>query len=102
MYRQAVCLGAGDGPRGPCLPYHRRPPRLREGLSEGFSGRTELPTTLIFADEDSHAGGTVTLVREKYGRGSRFSQQIACRTGFIRVKHPDGTETLEDQQHDVR
>jgi type I restriction enzyme R subunit len=70
---------------------------FREKLfTEIFPGRTEVPKTLIFAKDDSHAEDIVQIVREEFGKGNDFCQKITYRTGTIRVpikrKLPDGTE----------
>jgi len=64
-----------------------------------FPGRTEVPKTLIFAKDDSHAEDIVNIVREEFGKGNDFCQKITYRTGTVRVlakkKLPDGTEVEE-------
>jgi type I restriction enzyme R subunit len=68
-------------------------------FTEIFPGRTEVPKTLIFAKDDSHAEDIVNIVREEFGKGNDFAQKITYRTGFIRdvVKKtsPDGQEIEE-------
>jgi type I restriction enzyme, R subunit len=54
-------------------------------LPEAFPGRTELPKTLIFAKDDSHADDIVRLVREVFAEGNDFCQKITYRTGFTKV-----------------
>ena len=65
-------------------------------FTEIFPGRTEVPKTIIFAKDDSHADDIVRIVREEFGRGNDFCQKITYRTGVMRVtdkvKNPDGTE----------
>jgi type I restriction enzyme R subunit len=67
--------------------------------SEIFPGRTEVPKTIIFAKDDSHADDIVDIVREEFGRGNDFCQKITYRTGVMRhtrlVTDPDGTEREE-------
>jgi type I restriction enzyme R subunit len=46
---------------------------------EIFPGRTEVPKTLIFAKDDSHADDIVQIVREEFGRGNEFAQKITYR-----------------------
>ena len=59
---------------------------FREKLfTEIFPGRTEVPKTLIFAKDDSHADDIVQIVREEFGKGNDFSQKITYRTGTARV-----------------
>ena len=41
-------------------------------FSEIFPGRTEVPKTLIFAKDDSHAEDIVHLVWEEFGKGNEF------------------------------
>ena len=64
-----------------------------------FPGRTEVPKTLIFAKDDSHAEDIVSIVREEFGKGNDFCQKITYRTGTVRVptkkKLPDGAEVEE-------
>jgi type I restriction enzyme, R subunit len=61
-----------------------------------FPGRTEVPKTLIFARDDSHADDIVQIVREEFGKGNDFCQKITYRTGKVRVSkqvtREDGTE----------
>jgi type I restriction enzyme R subunit len=45
-----------------------------------FPGRTEVPKTLIFAKDDSHAEDVVEIVREEFGRGNAFCQKITYKT----------------------
>lgn len=45
-----------------------------------FPGRTEVPKTLIFAKDDTHADDIVGIVREEFGRGNDFCQKITYRT----------------------
>ena len=45
-----------------------------------FPGRTEVPKTLIFARDDSHADDIVQIVREEFGKGNDFAQKITYRT----------------------
>jgi len=47
---------------------------------EIFPGRTEVPKTLIFAKDDSHAEDIVKIVREEFGKGNEFAQKITYRT----------------------
>ncbi|HZZ26928.1 MAG TPA: type I restriction-modification enzyme R subunit C-terminal domain-containing protein [Pirellulales bacterium] len=65
-------------------------------FTEIFPGRNEVPKTIIFAKDDSHADDIVRIVREEFGRGNDFCQKITYRTGVMRltkkVSDPDGTE----------
>ncbi len=45
-----------------------------------FPGRTEVPKTIIFAKDDSHADDIVRIVREEFGKGNDFCQKITYRT----------------------
>ncbi len=49
-------------------------------FTEIFPGRTEVPKTLIFAKDDSHAEDIVRIVREEFGKGNDFCQKITYRT----------------------
>ncbi len=66
-------------------------------LPEAFPGRAEVPKTLIFAKDDSHADDIVRLAREEFAAGNDFCQKITYRTGFTKVvrtvTEDDGTET---------
>jgi len=65
-------------------------------FTELFPGRTEVPKTLIYAKDDSHADDIVRIVREVFGKGNDFAQKITYRTGTARIVEkvvgPDGTE----------
>lgn len=61
-------------------------------LPDAFPGRTEVPKTLIFAKDDSHADDVVRIVREEFGEGNDFCQKITYRTGFTKV-----TRTVTDE-----
>src|SRR5205085_10271571 len=66
-------------------------------FTEIFPGRSEVPKTLIFAKDDSHADDIVQIVRDEFGKGDDFAQKITYRTGTARivtkVSGPDGIET---------
>ena len=54
---------------------------FRERLfSEIFPGRSEVPKTLIFAKDDSHADDIVQMVREEFGKGSAFAVKITYKS----------------------
>ncbi|HEU4321911.1 MAG TPA: DEAD/DEAH box helicase family protein [Roseiflexaceae bacterium] len=53
-------------------------------FSEIFPGRSEVPKTLIFAKDDSHAEEIVRIVREEFGRGNEFCQKITYRVSGVR------------------
>ncbi|HEY2920621.1 MAG TPA: type I restriction-modification enzyme R subunit C-terminal domain-containing protein [Candidatus Binatia bacterium] len=66
-------------------------------FTEIFPGRRDVPKTLIYAKDDSHADDIVQIVREEFGKGNEFAQKITYRTGFIAVTEifvgPDGKES---------
>jgi type I restriction enzyme, R subunit len=54
---------------------------FKENLfTEIFPDRTQVPKTLIFAKDDSHADDIVQVVREEFGRGNDFAVKITYRT----------------------
>ena len=55
-------------------------------FTEMFPGRTDLPKTLIFAKDDTHADDIVRICREVFGKGNDFCQKITYRTGFTRME----------------
>jgi len=68
-------------------------------FTEIFPGRTDVPKTLVFAKDDSHAEDIVQVLREEFGKGNDFAQKITYRSGVARVvtrkKREDGTEVEE-------
>ena len=54
-------------------------------FTEIFPGRTEVPKTLIYAKDDSHADDIVQVVREEFGKGNDFAQKITYRTGTAKI-----------------
>ena len=68
-------------------------------FTEIFPGRTDVPKTLIYAKDDSHADDIVQIVREEFGKGNEFAQKITYRTGTARVVTKrvgaDGSEVEE-------
>ncbi len=62
-------------------------------FTEIFPGRTDVPKTLIFAKDDSHADDIVQIVRDEFGKGNDFCQKITYRTSVARVVTK---KTLED------
>ncbi|HRH88883.1 MAG TPA: DEAD/DEAH box helicase family protein, partial [Rubrivivax sp.] len=66
-------------------------------LPQAFAGRTEVPKTLIFAKDDSHADDIVRIAREVFAEGNHFCQKITYRTGFTKltrkVANADGSQT---------
>ena len=49
-------------------------------FTEIFPGRSEVPKTLIFAKDDSHADDIVQVVREEFGKGDDFAVKITYRS----------------------
>ncbi len=49
-------------------------------FTEIFPSRTEVPKTLIFAKDDSHADDIVQIVREEFGKGDDFAVKITYRS----------------------
>ena len=54
-------------------------------FTEIFPGRREVPKTLIFAKDDSHADDVVRIVREEFGKGNEFCEKITYRAGTARI-----------------
>lgn len=48
-------------------------------LKETFPDRTDVPKTLIFAKDDSHAEDIVKIIREEFGKGNEFCQKITYK-----------------------
>ena len=55
-------------------------------FTEIFPGRTEVPKTLIFAKDDSHAEDIVRIVREEFGRGNEFCRKITYRVSGVKAE----------------
>ncbi len=49
-------------------------------FSEIFLGRADVPKTLIFAKDDSHADDITRIAREEFDKGNDFCQKITYRT----------------------
>src|SRR5439155_3924846 len=66
-------------------------------LPEMFPGRRDVPKTLVYAKDDSHAEDIVQIVREEFAKGNEFAHKITYKTGTARViekvQAPDGTVT---------
>ena len=45
-----------------------------------FPGRTDVPKTIIFAKDDSHAEDIVRMVRQEFDKGNEFCQKITYKT----------------------
>lgn len=54
-------------------------------FTEIFPGRQDVPKTLIYAKDDSHADDIVQVVREEFGRGNNFCEKITYKTGTARI-----------------
>ena len=52
-------------------------------FTEIYPGRTEVPKTLVYAKDDSHADDLVRVIREEFGKGNEFCQKITYRTTGI-------------------
>ena len=48
-------------------------------FTEIFPGRTEVPKTLVFAKDDSHAEDIVEIIRDEFDRGNAFCQKITYK-----------------------
>jgi len=48
-------------------------------FTEIFPGREEVPKTLIFAKDDSHAEDIVRITREEFGKGNEFCKKITYK-----------------------
>jgi type I restriction enzyme R subunit len=49
-------------------------------FTEIFPGRKEVPKTLVFAKDDSHAEDVVQIFREEFGKGNEFCKKITYKT----------------------
>jgi len=49
-------------------------------FTEIFPGRSEVPKTLIFAKDDSHADDIVQISREEFGKGDEFAVKITYKS----------------------
>ncbi len=52
---------------------------FKENLPEIFPGRKEVPKTLIFAKNDSHADDIINIVREEFGEGNAFCKKVTYK-----------------------
>lgn len=52
---------------------------FKEKLPEIFPDRTEVPKTLIFAKNDSHADDIINIVREEFGEGNAFCKKVTYK-----------------------
>ena len=55
-------------------------------FTEIFPGRTDVPKTLIYAKDDTHADDIVRICREVFDKGNDFCQKITYRTTGIKPK----------------
>src|SRR5205823_12953529 len=55
-------------------------------LTETFPDRKEVPKTLVFAKDDSHAEDIVEIMREEFGRGNDFCTKITYKTSGKKPK----------------
>jgi type I restriction enzyme R subunit len=53
-------------------------------FAEIFPGRREVPKTLIFAKDDSHAEDIVRIVREEFGKGNEFCKKITYKVSGVK------------------
>lgn len=53
---------------------------FKEKLPEIFPNRTNVPKTLIFAKDDSHAEDITEIILEEFGMGNEFCKKITYRT----------------------
>ncbi|MHA2230980.1 MAG: type I restriction endonuclease subunit R [Candidatus Hodarchaeales archaeon] len=54
---------------------------FRDNLfTEIFPGRKEVPKTLVFAKDDSHAEDIVEIIRQEFGKGDEFCKKITYKT----------------------
>jgi type I restriction enzyme R subunit len=53
---------------------------FKEKLTEIFPGRNEVPKTLVFSKDDSHAEDIVQIMREEFGKGNEFCKKITYKT----------------------
>ena len=49
-------------------------------FTEIFPGRKNVPKTLIYAKDDSHAEDILPIVREEFGKGNEFAKKITYKT----------------------
>jgi type I restriction enzyme R subunit len=53
---------------------------FKEKLPEIFPGRKEVPKTLVFAKNDSHADDIINIVREEFAEGNAFCKKVTYKT----------------------
>lgn len=59
---------------------------FKDNLKNIFPGRTNVPKTLVFAKNDSHADDIVEAIREEFGKGNEFCQKITYRTTGVKTE----------------
>ncbi|MEX2673424.1 MAG: type I restriction-modification enzyme R subunit C-terminal domain-containing protein [Phycisphaeraceae bacterium] len=52
---------------------------FKDRLPTLFPGRSEVPKTLVFAKDDSHADDIVQIIREEFGEGNAFCKKITYK-----------------------
>lgn len=58
-------------------------------FTEIFPGRKEVPKTLIFAKDDTHAEDIVGIIREEFGKGNDFCKKITYMTHKATGEKPE-------------
>ena len=53
-------------------------------FTEIFPGRKDVPKTIIFAKDDSHADDIVRMVRQEFDKGNDFCQKITYKTTGVK------------------
>ncbi len=59
---------------------------FKDQLPDIFPGRKEVPKTLVFAKNDSHADDIVKIIREVFGKGNEFCRKITYRTTGVKTE----------------
>lgn len=83
MLDEDLVYGAGQLDRDVVAPDQIRTVvrTFRDRLfTEIFPGRKEVPKTLVFAKDDSHAEDIVQIIREEFGKGNEFCKKITYKT----------------------
>ena len=52
---------------------------FKEKLPEIFPGREEVPKTLVFAKNDSHADDIINILREEFNEGNAFCKKVTYK-----------------------
>jgi type I restriction enzyme R subunit len=53
-------------------------------FTELFPGRKDVPKTVIFAKDDSHAEDILEIVRTEFGKGNEFCKKITYKSGNVK------------------